>query len=393
MRRTRATDPIRWVVALIIVGCALTAVIAPSAPTRPGGPVTVMTRNLYLGGDITRPVRAVQGLTGRDALLALGHANHQLRAVVDQTDFRVRSRLLAAEIAGARPDLVGLQEVALWRHGPMDLDHLGRPDATEVDDDFLALLQTQLAANAVPYDVVVAQPESDVEAPAFTGDPFRGTAGATRDVRLTISDVVLVRRDSAARVLRSGSGSYEHRLDLDLAGLPFRFVRGYAWADVEAGGVRFRFVTTHLESQSSAVALAQARELVDGATRTDQTVVVVCDCNSDPAGSQPSVGESVAQDAAYRMLTGSGLVDQWARPGTANGPGFTSGLGESLENADAAGFVRRLDLVLVRAAAGTEVGAGAGVVTGADPQERDPATGLWASDHAGVVMPLHLGGR
>ena len=77
-----------------------------------------MTRNVYLGADINRPVRAARGRPAGEALAALGQANDQVRAIVDQTDFRVRSRLLAAEIAAARPDLVGLQEVALWRDGP-----------------------------------------------------------------------------------------------------------------------------------------------------------------------------------------------------------------------------------------------------------------------------------
>ena len=90
-----------------------------------------MTRNLYLGGNIDRPIRAAYDRTGAEGVLALGHANHELREIVDRTDFRTRSRLLAAEIAAARPDLVGLQEVALWRHGPMQLDKIGQLNATD----------------------------------------------------------------------------------------------------------------------------------------------------------------------------------------------------------------------------------------------------------------------
>lgn len=350
-----------------------------------------MTRNLYLGGDITRPVRAVQGLTGRDALLALGHATHELRAVVHRTDFPVRSGLLAAEISANRPDLVGLQEVALWRHGPLQLDQLGQPNATEVDEDFLELLRAQLAERGVGYDVATTQPESDVEAPAFTGDPFAGTAEQTRDVRLTISDVVLVRQGSGIRVLDRGGGSYSQRLDLDLAGLPFSFVRGYAWVDVASGPVRFRFVTTHLESQSSTVALAQATELVSGsATHPGPTTVVVCDCNSNPDRSTPSGGVSVAPDAAYRALTGAGFQDEWLRSGAA-GPGYTSGFSESLDDADASALRRRLDLVLVRPASGDQVLVSGEQVTGAMVDDRDPTTGLWPSDHAGVVLRLQIG--
>jgi hypothetical protein len=63
-----------------------------------------------------------------------------LREVVDRTDFATRSKLLADEIASVRPNVLGLQEVALWRHGQLELDQAGRTDATEVDYDFLAIL-------------------------------------------------------------------------------------------------------------------------------------------------------------------------------------------------------------------------------------------------------------
>ena len=78
--------------------------------------------------------------------------------------------ILADEIAAAQPDLVGLQEVAMWRHGPIELDKIGQPNATEVDYDFLAILLSDLASRGIRYEVASTQQESDVEAPAFTGD-------------------------------------------------------------------------------------------------------------------------------------------------------------------------------------------------------------------------------
>ena len=130
-----------WIwLAAVLVGLAvvIAAVVLPRLRRDDPATVTVMTRNLYLGADINRPVRAAAGRTGPEALIALGQANHEVREIVDHTDFAVRSRLLAAEIAAARPDVVGLQEVALWRSGPMELDQLGRPNAATVDYDFLA---------------------------------------------------------------------------------------------------------------------------------------------------------------------------------------------------------------------------------------------------------------
>ena len=75
---------------------------------------------------------------------------------------------LAAEILSKEPDLVGLQEVALWRTGAPSLAPLlgGTKTATTVRIDFLQLLLDQLNANGEKYQAVMVEPEFDLEAPA-----------------------------------------------------------------------------------------------------------------------------------------------------------------------------------------------------------------------------------
>lgn len=355
--------------------------------------VTVLTRNIYVGGDITKPISAALGKTGTDALLALGHANHELRATVDRTSFPVRARLLARELATARPDLVGLQEVALWRSGPLQLqpDQLGVPNATTVDYDFLAILLADLRREGVTYSVASAQPGTDVEAPSFLGDPTNGTATDARDVRLTVSDVVLVRSHAGVHVLGRGGADFQHRISLDLGGVALSIVRSYAWADVRVGSTRFRFVTTHLESQSSDLALAQAQELVAALAGGPARTVLVCDCNSDPLNSTIRAGDHVPHLAAYRLLTGDGgFADAWLQSPHRD-DGFTSGLGELVNDPTAAGFRHRIDLVLTRTTDGSSVTVRRARVVGNRTRDRDCATGLWPSDHAGVVARLRLG--
>ncbi len=355
----------------------IAAVVVPRLTGSRATTVTVMTRNVYLGGDINRPVVAARGKSAGEALAALGQANEQLRAIVDQTDFRVRSRLLAAEIAAARPDLVGLQEVALWRKGPLELTSIGVPNATTVDYDFLELLVGELEGLNLDYDVMQVREEADVEGPAFP-DPRQETGRTGRDVRLTLRDVILVRADGAATVRQHGSGQYQARLTADLAGASFGYVRGYAWADVEAAGTRFRFVTTHLESESPEVTQAQAVELLAGpAAATADPVVIAGDLNSD----------ADPPDTAYAALTGAGFADTW-RPDA--GPGWTFGLTEAVDDAEPS-FERRIDYVLARGLTSRQLEQSQGEVTGDEPPDRDPATGLWPSDHAGVVVRLAIG--
>ena len=379
-------------VTILSVGAVISITVGREFASGEPRTLTVMTRNIYLGGNINRPIRAALDRTGRDGVLALGHANYELREVVDRTDFATRSKLLAEEIAAARPDLVGLQEVALWRHGPMQLDQIGRPDATVVDYDFLAILLADLAARGVRYEMVHIQQESDVEAPAFTGNPFTGSAGSAHDVRLTDRDVILVRSNAGIRIEGSGGANYSQRVEVQLGDTAFPFIRGYAWADVAVGPAKIRFVTTHLESRSSQLAEAQADELLNGpAGNTSLSTVIACDCNSNPASPAARSGLPIGSGAAYRLITEShGFTDLWLQqPGRA-GPGNTAWLSELVNN-DTARFNRRIDLVLAKSAPSMPIVASRADVTGDELNDRDPVSKLWPSDHAGVVVQLQIG--
>ncbi|HEX6757001.1 MAG TPA: endonuclease/exonuclease/phosphatase family protein [Propionibacteriaceae bacterium] len=379
------------VLAILCVGAAMSVVVVRGYAAGAQRTLTVMTRNIYLGGDINRPIRAAIDRDGRKGVLALGHANHELREVVDRTDFVTRSKLLADEIAAARPDLVGLQEVALWRHGPMQLDQIGRPDATVVDFDFLAILLADLAARGVRYEIVHVQQESDVEAPAFTGNPFTGTAGSAEDVRLTDRDVILVRGDAGIRIEGSGGANFSQQVEVRLGDATFPFIRGYAWADVAAGSAKIRFVTTHLESQGAHVARAQAEELLNGPGSTSLSTVIVCDCNSNPASPAARSGLPLGSGAAYRLIThGHGFTDLWLQQPDRADPGNTAWLSELVNN-DSARFNRRIDLVLAKSAPPMQIVARRAEVTGDELSDRDPASKLWPSDHAGVVVEIRIG--
>lgn len=347
-----------------------------------GKPITVMTRNLYLGGDVTRPLVAI-GLPPDQQGPAFVAANTTLRAIVDQTNFPLRSKQLAREIDRRDPDLIGLQEVALWRHGPLD----GSP-AEVVDYDFLQILLADLAARGERYHVVNVQQESDVAGPAVLG-------GSLQNVRLTIHDVLLERVRNGVHVVASGGANYAARIPLTIAGQSLEFVRGYNWADVRAGGRTVRVINTHLESQFSDVAFAQAAELLAGpAAPSGKPTVVVCDCNSDPLDASIKPGETHAHRDPYLLITGAGgFADEWLRFASA-AAGFTSGLSELVNDTPAeaaARFDHRIDMVFGRRADGSPMPVERGWIVGRDPGERTPATPigrLWPSDHAGVVIRL-----
>jgi endonuclease/exonuclease/phosphatase family metal-dependent hydrolase len=332
--------------------------IAPPASAAAGPKLAVMTRNLYLGGDLMPSITA-------PTLPAFLTANAALLRHVDLADFPARAALIAAEIRERKPDLVGLQEVALWRTGP-----LGDPTpATEIRYDYLALLTAELARAGHPYDVAVVRDEADLEAPA--GAPYQ------LDVRLTMRDVVLVRHGGRVTVTGSSSGNFVDNLVFPLAGTggTATSTRGWTAVDAVLGTRAFRFVNTHLEAFHAGVRVRQAAELLRGPLAVPGRVVLVGDLNSGPELPDPN------NRLAYLALVAGGMVDTWPilHPGEA---GCTAGLGDDLtEPAD--DVEHRIDMVLVR-------GAVVPVSSEIFGAARQTAAGRWASDHLGHQAVLAL---
>lgn len=397
------------VVGVIAAPLALTTGTAQATAKVPS-PLKVMTRNLYLGADIQRPIAAIVGETNPElAILKLANATYETRAIVDQTDFGTRARLLAQEIAAAKPDLVGLQEVALWRSGELEVADptlIAVPNAETVDFDFLKMLRRALRQEGSPYRAISVNTLSDVEAPSWPGQTPTVEA---RDIRLTMRDVILKRVGSGVKVLRHRERDYSTNFQIPpLAGKSLDFTRGYQWVDAKIRGKKFRFINTHLEAFSSNIAYAQMKEMLEGPASKARTTIIACDCNSDPLNQsvKTSIGDTLPHSEPYWLATGKhAYFDTWLQRKPAR-LGWTSGLNETVdEPANAEGWpvqnagtenekiswTHRIDLILARRADGRPLKVTRAQATGRKVDSRHLAgedTGLWPSDHAGVVISL-----
>jgi endonuclease/exonuclease/phosphatase family metal-dependent hydrolase len=317
-----------------------------------------MTRNLYLGADLT-PAIAAKNVSELEAATA------GIFSELQYTDFPERAKVLAREIVDAAPILIGLQEAPIWFSGPL----LDPAAATHVEYDFIEILRTELAAAGAPYDVVKVQPESDIEAPA--GAPY------FRDIRLLDRDAILVRAGlgDEVRLSNARSGSFLTLLPIPAAGRLFVSRRGWVSVDAVVNGRSFRFVNTHLEAFQPLVRAAQAVELLAGPilAAVPGKVVLAGDLNSGP--DLPAIQDRLA----FGLLTSFGLMDTWAvvHPGD---EGYTYGFGPRL---DEPSLENRIDHVMTLG----DVAVTGSSVTGTDPGNKTPS-GLWPSDHAGVVATL-----
>jgi endonuclease/exonuclease/phosphatase family metal-dependent hydrolase len=151
--------------------------------------------------------------------------------------------------------------------------------------------------------------------------------------------------------------------------------------DVRSQGHAFRFATSHLDSNSGATQQAQANEFLAGPGDTPLPLVWVGDFNSDADGT-PITGVPPAT-ATYGSIIAAGFEDTWATKHPSD-PGLTCCQDSDLLNSTS-GLTERIDLVLTRGAISAEEAS----MVGDDPADRLPS-GLWPSDHAGVVVSLEL---
>jgi endonuclease/exonuclease/phosphatase family metal-dependent hydrolase len=334
----------------------------------------VMTRNLYLGASMDDAIAAT------DSEQLVGAASRIFEQVQDNA-FPERAEAIAAEIGAHQPDLVALQEVALWRSGS------SAPDghAHDVELDYLRLLLGALADRGLHY----APAPNGVVANFDIAAPHRRIASSgqrLQDLRLTDRDVLLVRTDApAGRLAVSDAWAANFDATLALPGpggsaAPVTVPRGFVCVDATAQGASVRVVATHLDPIDPAVNLAQADELLRGPAKTTAPVVLLGDLNV-------VVGAGV-HTGTYERLTDAGFTDAWARA-RPDRPALTccapEDLGRASPGADP-GFDRRIDLVLLR---GAGLAAETVTVVGTDAGDRT-RSGLWPSDHAGVVAGLTL---
>jgi endonuclease/exonuclease/phosphatase family metal-dependent hydrolase len=349
----------RFKMLLAVAATALLAVPVARAeqphPFAADRQVTVMTQNLYLGTDLN-PIFGAPSLPALFAAVGAGWAQ------VQSNDFPARAQAIADEIAASNPDLVGLQEATLYRTD-VPPDGPATPAET-VAYDFVRLLQDALAQRGLSYERLATFDGTDVELPA--GLP------PLLDVRFTDRVTLLARSDERTADLKlsnAQSGTYPTALTINTVAGPITAPRGWASVDVKIRGKSFRFVTTHLEAFSPFVRNPQAAELLAGPAATDLPVVAVGDFNSGPGGDL----------GAYGILLNGGFSDAWP-----DGAGLTCCHATDLHDPSPL-LTKRIDLVLTRGGLETV----SADVVGEESADRT-SSGLWPSDHAGVVATLQL---
>ena len=342
--------------AIALALAALTALAVPAvAPAASDRDVTVMSRNLYLGADIITAATATSLDDEKQRATALFQT-------VQQTNFPVRAKAIAREIDATDPDLIGLQEVALWRRTPDGVTNTVK-DASVVVYDFLASLRKEIKARGLHYKPAVIEQEADFEVPT----------SLNYDLRLTMRDVILVRTGKGAKVkvAKALKGHYSDTLVVSLPSGPIQSIRGWTAVDAKAAGRSFRFVNTHLEAYGGDLRAKQAMQLLAGPLASKKKdIILVGDLNSDARDSSPD-------NLAYKAIRAGGFVDAFKKAPA------TDGQDEKLDNPTSK-LKRYIDHIMSRPALTTVKTR----IVGNRPS--DKISGLWPSDHAGTVATLRL---
>jgi hypothetical protein len=361
---TRIAAP-GWRAALAIMAIAgLTCASAPSAlahDDRNDATVRVMTRNLYTGAQ-PDPVIAA---TSFPALIG---AAGQVYQGIEASKPAERAVAIAREIARNNVDLVGFQEAAILRKGPFQAppNPATFVPATTVVTDELDLILKELARVGERYEVVAVVPGFDAQLPT----PFGF------DARLTTRIAIIARARADLKLSNVQVQGYLTNGVFNTLGGILVDGRGWASVDVEAHGRKFRFATTHLDTQLQ-IQSAQAQDMIGSAANTSLPLVFVGDFNAVAnSGTDPTF-------ATYQRFINAGFVEAWPVK-RAPDPGLTCCQAANLMN-PASQLSTRVDLVLLKG----DIQVVEIKRVGENPGDRT-ASGLWPSDHAGVIATLRI---
>jgi hypothetical protein len=326
-----------------------------SKSTEQSRTVSVMTRNLYLGAELTGIVNALTPPIDQTALVQAATATWN--QVVD-SDPEERMAAVADEIATTKPHAVGLQEVTEYK-----VYEPGSPTPT-TRYDLLELLLDALEDRGLDYDEV-----SGATATNFTSAPVPFLENGLKFVQLQDRDVIIVRDDVTAANARNGNFVNV----LQPPTFPIKVDRGWGSADLKVGDATFRFVNSHTEAFSpESMRVAQVNELLaaQAGIMPRLPTIYAGDYNSKAPSAQ-----------AYRTLARDGRHDLWVQAPQKGKPvaGYTCCQAADLRN-QVSMLDERIDLLIgtrqVKAVRAERVG---------DEPITLPSGGKWASDHAGVV--------
>lgn len=370
MRNSQHTHSPRWLPgARLTVQILLTLFLAvtvaaqnrPAEPSLQGqGSLKVMTYNMYVGTEyvgVTDPNYAI-------FLQAVSNLILNARA----SDPAGRAEAIARQIAATKPELVSLQEMATWSTGPTR-------DNLSVEFDYLQLVLDALAAQGAPYTPVGTLTHFDVTLPSSLGLYVRNTWRVAVIARADLKpeDFSFTNVQAApwtatlvVPVRALGADCQTQRIPgTPSCKVPFQ--RGWVSTDVSYRGKQLRFIAAHLDH--APLEIQQSLELLNGPANTALPVVVAADLNCDL--SNPS---DPAYQGCVNMLD-AGFIDAWTAANPIE-PGYTK---------DLPNMTMRGDYVMVRGRFGVQ----AAVLVGEEVGDKT-ASGLWPSNHCGVVARLQL---
>jgi endonuclease/exonuclease/phosphatase family metal-dependent hydrolase len=350
------TCPRRTLAALLVAFSACAAV--PAAASAKSQDLKVMTRNMYLGADIIPLAAAPDEASFEQA------AAQRFQTVLNN-DFPKRAKALAAEIKKAKPDLIGLQEATTWRRGADGVKDGPATPATQVVYDSTAELLKALKKAGAPYKQVVGRDWFDFEAPT----------ALNYDVRITQRDVILVRKGSKVKLGKSFKGGYKNHFDPPTVRGPAPELRGWVGVDATLAKHKVRFVSTHLEAYSPAVANQQMQELLKSSGplgSKKRASILVGDFNSAPGANANDRGTQ-RKDQAYDSAIHAGFYNPLPRRKTCC---FAEDLHSTADKLET-----WIDHVLVR----PKIKAVKSGIVGTKQ-----VGGLYPSDHAGITATLRL---
>ena len=355
---------------LLLICFVVGTVFAQTRPVDPRlqgeGTLKVMTYNMDVGTDYA-------GMLDPSLSVFLQASTNALVSI-RASDPQARMEAIARQIVATTPHLVSLQEVATVSSGPTK-------DKLTLEFDYLDLLLRALSAQGAQYVTVSSFTTWDAIVPSTLGfirntwrvaflaradlDPddfsFTNIGGGKWTATFVAHLYALDHRDDLCPVpLRPSDGSCR---------MPWP--RGWVSSDVFYRDKRFRIVGAHLDSASALLEIPQALELLSGPANTTLPVIVAADLNCDC---------SDVNDPMYATCLNfkkAGFIDSWkvAHPFE---PGYTKYLPV---------LTKRSDYIMVRGRFRVQEAALVGEQVG----DQTP-TGLWPSDHAGVVARTQLPG-